>query len=131
MCAALRGRRVSPGAEPAPLVRKRPSGVLGALCRFRERHEGNLGDATDLDDGGVFTEFSLITNPATRSGLSVESSHSATPPMASGYSSCKRMANSRRTAKEDSTQSRGTLSAVSSGVWLAANVSWSSAPMPG
>ena len=37
---------------------------------YREAHAGNLGDATDPFDGVVYTEYSPVTNPASR-GISV------------------------------------------------------------
>ena len=38
---------------------------------YRRAHNGNLGDATDVFDGEMFTDFNPVTNPASR-GVAVE-----------------------------------------------------------
>ncbi|MBT5059020.1 MAG: hypothetical protein HOM68_20925 [Gemmatimonadetes bacterium] len=38
---------------------------------YRRAHNGNLGDATDVFDGEMFTDFNPLTNPASR-GVAVE-----------------------------------------------------------
>ena len=40
-------------------------------AEYRQRHGGNLGDATDLFDGEVFRQFSVATNPAAVPGVRV------------------------------------------------------------
>ncbi|NKB68659.1 MAG: hypothetical protein GKR89_16470 [Candidatus Latescibacteria bacterium] len=40
-------------------------------AEYRQRHGGNLGDATDLFDGVVFRQFSVATNPAAAPGVKV------------------------------------------------------------
>jgi len=60
------------GARPAPELGGDNLDFWAHDEGYRTAQLGNLGDATDLFDGVHFTEYSVITNPASPPGLSVE-----------------------------------------------------------
>ena len=60
------------GREPSPFLGGDNLDFWAHSEAYRNSHAGNLGDATDPFDGVIYREFSPVSNPASRSGLSVK-----------------------------------------------------------
>ncbi len=59
------------GQRPAPFSGRDNLDFWARDTEYREMHQGNLGDATDVWDGQLFSDYWALSNPAAPPGLSV------------------------------------------------------------